>query len=139
MSSISFPLEPFSSALDVKHDREFDDVAWKRSDRARDEIEPRFRKVGTCEVIESLVEKYRGKRGAISGVLMKGSFNITYRVDFEERANDDRGAEDCGEKVIFRIPHLASIQFPEEKILKEVATMRYIAQKTTMPIPPVHY
>jgi hypothetical protein len=45
-----------------------------------------------------------------------------------------------GGSAIIRFPQPGNIRFPEEKIRKEVAIMRYIADKTSIPVPFVlHY
>ncbi|WEW56652.1 hypothetical protein PRK78_002100 [Emydomyces testavorans] len=40
-----------------------------------------------------------------------------------------------GEKWMVRIPLLPRLAFPEEKMRSEIATMKYVAEKTTIPIP----
>ncbi|PGH05240.1 hypothetical protein AJ79_06851 [Helicocarpus griseus UAMH5409] len=61
---------------------------------------------------------------------IEGSYNVCFPVVFNQ---DERSME--GEKWMVRIPLLPRLAFPEEKMRGEIATMKYIAEKTTIPIP----
>ncbi|EEQ85990.1 uncharacterized protein BDCG_09259 [Blastomyces dermatitidis ER-3] len=63
----------------------------------------------------------------------KGGFNVCFPVIFNQDAESVEG-----EKWMVRIPLLPRLAFPEEKMRGEIATMKYIAEKTTIPIPRLH-
>ncbi|KAM5457298.1 hypothetical protein MaudCBS49596_000493 [Microsporum audouinii] len=60
----------------------------------------------------------------------KGGFNVCFPVEFA-------GGQDgtAGERWMVRVPLLPRLAFPEEKFRSEIATMKFIAEKTTIPIP----
>ncbi|KAI1935948.1 hypothetical protein LOZ66_004865 [Ophidiomyces ophidiicola] len=63
----------------------------------------------------------------------KGSYNICIPVEFF-----DKNDESTGERWMVRIPLLPRLGFPEEKLRGEIATMKFIAEITTVPIPHLH-
>ncbi|KAI1992052.1 hypothetical protein LOZ51_003675 [Ophidiomyces ophidiicola] len=65
----------------------------------------------------------------------KGAFNICFPVEFLE---DSLGVHTTGERWMVRIPVLPRLAFPEEKLRGEIATMKFISEKTTIPIPCLH-
>ncbi|EER37404.1 conserved hypothetical protein [Histoplasma capsulatum H143] len=67
----------------------------------------------------------------------KGSYNICFPVVFTDSADDlpDVESTESAERWMIRIPLLPRLAFPEEKMRGEIATMKYIAEKTTIPIP----
>ncbi|EEP78199.1 predicted protein [Uncinocarpus reesii 1704] len=66
----------------------------------------------------------------ILGEWKRGSYNICIPVVFEDDGKS--------EKWVVRIPLLPRLAFPEEKMRSEIATMKYITEKTTIPIPRIH-
>ncbi|RDL33120.1 uncharacterized protein BP5553_08559 [Venustampulla echinocandica] len=62
----------------------------------------------------------------------KGSYNICFFIVFLS----DEG--DTNEKWVIRIPLTPRLAFPEEKMRSEIATMKYITSKTSIPIPQLH-
>ncbi|KAI1974377.1 hypothetical protein LOZ53_002829 [Ophidiomyces ophidiicola] len=63
---------------------------------------------------------------------MQGSYNINFPVVF----CDTDGCE--MEKWIVRIPLIPRLAFPEEKMRGEIATMKYVSEKTKIPIPQLY-
>ncbi|EAS29483.3 uncharacterized protein CIMG_13252 [Coccidioides immitis RS] len=59
----------------------------------------------------------------------KGGFNVCFPVKFMDSP---------GERWMVRIPILPRLAFPEEKLRGEIATMKFIVEKTTIPIPCLH-
>ncbi|ROW12776.1 hypothetical protein VMCG_00412 [Cytospora schulzeri] len=59
---------------------------------------------------------------------IRGSFNINWRLEFDD-----------GKSIMFHVPLPGSVTFPEEKIRAEVATMKLIRAKTTIPVPEVYH
>ncbi|KAL2370348.1 hypothetical protein RJ035_002627 [Blastomyces gilchristii] len=77
----------------------------------------------------------------------KGSYNICFPILFTNTITtnptpDDELTEPAEpaepvERWMIRIPLLPHLAFPEEKMRGEIATMKYIAERTTIPIPRV--
>ncbi|KAI1919889.1 hypothetical protein LOZ65_004282 [Ophidiomyces ophidiicola] len=63
---------------------------------------------------------------------MQGSYNISFPVVF----CDPDGCEK--EKWIVGIPLIPRLAFPEEKMRGEIATMKYVSEKTKIPIPQLY-
>lgn len=58
---------------------------------------------------------------------IRGSYNANWRLEFED-----------GLSVIIHVPIPHAVAFPDEKIRAEVAAMRLIRNKTTIPVPEVY-
>ncbi|KAJ4321994.1 hypothetical protein N0V84_005041 [Fusarium piperis] len=63
-----------------------------------------------------------------------GSFNICVCVQFD----DDVAAGASPHRWVIRIPFPGRVPWIDEKIDSEVATMKYVTEKTTIPIPKIH-
>ncbi|EER25477.1 hypothetical protein CPC735_065770 [Coccidioides posadasii C735 delta SOWgp] len=74
------------------------------------------------------------KQCRIFGDVKKGGFNVCFPVQFTGDAADDSTPE----RWMIRIPILPRLAFPKEKLRGEIATMKFIAEKTTIPIPRLH-
>ncbi|KAK3315733.1 phosphotransferase family protein [Apodospora peruviana] len=59
--------------------------------------------------------------------VVKGGYNIVYRVEYMD-----------GTSVVMRVPIKGLVPFPDEKVRYEVATIRYVAANTTIPVPRVY-
>ncbi|WEW57028.1 hypothetical protein PRK78_002487 [Emydomyces testavorans] len=68
----------------------------------------------------------------IFGDVTKGSYNACFPIVFLDAEGNE------AEKWIVRIPLLPRLAFPEEKMRSEIATMKYISEKTKIPIPRIH-
>lgn len=104
---------------------DFDDVIWEKSENDYESWskaylwhEPTAREVGR------LIVKHRLGSPVEMGKIMQGGFNIVYRMKFLD-----------GGTAIARFPMPGIVKFPEEKVRTEVATMRYIQEHTTIPVP----
>ena len=75
-------------------------------------------------VAKTVLEHTAGERALEICAPQKGAFNVYFRLRFASR----RGA-------IMRFPIPAYFQYAEEKITSEAATMRYILDHTSIPIP----
>jgi hypothetical protein len=80
--------------------------------------------------MESLSKEKCGKRETLTTPLMAGGYNMPYRIELEEASIDD---------VLLRISCPGRVQFPDEKNLAEVGTMKYVKDKTDAPVPCVYY
>ncbi|KAG4292626.1 phosphotransferase [Fusarium proliferatum] len=58
---------------------------------------------------------------------MKGGYNVFYRLEYKD-----------GTSAAVRIPSPAT-KLPDEKVRYEVATMRYVAANTTIPVPNIYH
>ncbi|QSS63955.1 hypothetical protein I7I51_01016, partial [Histoplasma capsulatum] len=74
------------------------------------------------------------KQCRIFSDVKKGGFNICFPVEFAQDAVDDGKPQ----RWMVRVPVLPRLAFAEEKIRGEIATMKFIAEKTTIPIPKLH-
>ncbi|QSS51765.1 hypothetical protein I7I53_07186 [Histoplasma capsulatum var. duboisii H88] len=74
------------------------------------------------------------KQCRIFSDVKKGGFNVCFPVEFAQDAVDDGKPE----RWMVRVPVLPRLAFAEEKIRGEIATMKFIAEKTTIPIPKLH-
>ncbi|KKZ68114.1 hypothetical protein EMCG_06224 [[Emmonsia] crescens] len=75
------------------------------------------------------------KRCRIFDEVKKGGFNVCFPVEFTEDSNDENTP---GERWMVRIPIMPRLAFPEEKLRSEIATMKFVAEKTTIPTPCLH-
>ena len=112
-----------------------DDLVWKRSDQLFEDWERRsmLHKREVYEAIADLICQHRGGSGSAGTAIklhrpIKGGYNVVYRLDFDE-----------GPSAAMRIPCHGIVQFPEEKIRAEVATMGYIRENTRIPVPKVYH
>lgn len=62
----------------------------------------------------------------MNGSLRIGGYNAIYRMKFEESSMDN---------VVIRVPIHGSVKFPEEKTIVEMATMKFLQEKTNIPVP----
>ncbi|KAI1935159.1 hypothetical protein LOZ66_005465 [Ophidiomyces ophidiicola] len=107
-----------------------DRITKHRLDAACDEFIKAIDPFKACELASTFHPKQLTCR--IFGEWKKGSYNVCIPVAFED------GTEGMGEKWMVRIPLLPRLAFPEEKMRSEIATMKYIMEKTTIPIPKIH-
>ncbi|KAK2813937.1 hypothetical protein FQN50_000338 [Emmonsiellopsis sp. PD_5] len=109
---------------------DYDDLAWDASDRVFDRwktekllTEPPLRQIGR------LIDKWHGGVPAELCHPGKGAFNVWMRMKFTD-----------GSSAVARVPIPGKTMFPEEKIEREVAVMRFLQTCTTIPVPYVlHY
>ncbi|OJD24077.1 hypothetical protein ACJ73_04565 [Blastomyces percursus] len=96
-----------------------------------DSIEPSL----ICQLASSLHPEK--KPCQLFSEVKKGSHNVCYPVVFTHAAGDIPNVKSTQspERWMIRIPLLPRLAFPEEKMRGEIATMKYIAEKTTTPIP----
>jgi len=107
----------------------YDDVSWERSEA---EFEAWCKKLYQQEVLREIGNFMAKHRGGVPKELFSpiaGAFSVCLRMEFGD-----------GGSAILRFPQPGNVRFPEEKLLKEVAVMRYVAENTLIPLPFVlHY
>lgn len=108
---------------------EYDDVAWEKSDNIFDAFK---NKVTSPDVLRQVTEFTASHRGGSARPVDRariadlGAFNLCFRMTFED-----------GFSSLLRFPCPGRIMFPEEKVRKEVAVMRFLRQNTKIPVPEV--
>ncbi|KAI9824467.1 MAG: hypothetical protein M1832_002002 [Thelocarpon impressellum] len=86
-----------------------------------------------------------GKPCRLVGKHKKGSFNVCFPVTFEpargrqevEDVEMQEEQQNDSPQWMVRFPILPRLAFPEEKLRGEIATMKYIAQHTSIPMPEI--
>ncbi|KAI9841099.1 MAG: hypothetical protein M1837_001003 [Sclerophora amabilis] len=107
----------------------FDDAAWERSDEIFDAWKRKLHQEDTLRAIGTLIIKHRGGVPEELCPPMRGAFNVCIRMKFKD-----------GGSALIRFPCPGVSMFPEEKVRQEVATMRFLAEKTSIPVPFIlHY
>ncbi|KAL5344497.1 hypothetical protein ACLOAV_010478 [Pseudogymnoascus australis] len=107
----------------------YDDVAWEKSDDAFDAWKHKLYRNDVLQAIGIFVQKHRGGVAIKLCNPIRGSFNVCIKVGFSD-----------GGSAMIRIPCPGVVIFPEEKVKREVATMRYVQENTSIPIPLIlHY
>ncbi|KAE8351353.1 phosphotransferase family protein [Aspergillus coremiiformis] len=96
----------------MEHIMSFDDTAWEKSE----------------EIADAWLEKLHDRHVY---VVIK-DFILTYRDGKPIEVKDSSS-------VILRIPIPGLSRFPEEKVRNEVATMKYLREHTTIPVPTIFH
>ncbi|KFY95513.1 hypothetical protein V500_02740 [Pseudogymnoascus sp. VKM F-4518 (FW-2643)] len=104
---------------------DFDDLALSRHDNDRIAWNQKLSRVGPA--VCQLASKFRDNRPCYVADLKCGSFNFCIKVQFEVD----------GEEWMLRFPIPGKVMFAEQKVRAEVATIRYIKEKTDIPVPTV--
>ncbi|OBT61013.1 hypothetical protein VE03_09603 [Pseudogymnoascus sp. 23342-1-I1] len=104
---------------------DFDDLVLSRHDNDRLAWNQKLSLVGPA--ICQLASKFPDGRLCYVADLKCGSFNFCIKVQFK----------DDGVEWVLRFPIPGKVMFPEQKVRAEVATMRYIAEKTDISVPTV--
>ena len=76
--------------------------------------------------IEELASKYRNGDKCICVKMNNGSFNWCFKVVFDD-----------GTEWAVRFPIAGNVMYPEEKVQREVAVMRFMKERTLIPVPEV--
>jgi Phosphotransferase enzyme family. len=100
-----------------------DDVAWEQSEETSDNWLAQFLQHDILRPIGNFMLDHNGGIGTEFAILKKGSYNISLRLKDENVAS------------IIRLSQPGAIFFPEEKVANEVAVMRFLTDKTSIPIP----
>ncbi|GKZ18574.1 hypothetical protein AbraIFM66951_003455 [Aspergillus brasiliensis] len=104
-----------------------DDVAWEQAEETSDNWLTQFLDYDILKPIGYFMLDHNGGRGTDFGILKKGSYNISLRL------KDDHEAR------VIRLSQPGAVFFPEEKVENEVATMRFLTDRTSIPIPFVYH
>ncbi|KAG8414391.1 hypothetical protein J3459_014778 [Metarhizium acridum] len=108
----------------------YDDGAWDRGEAIFQALRDTLYNEDLYHEIATFVTKHRKGGSPVKCFSPKiGGFNFHYRIQYSD-----------GRSAIIRFPMPGYFRMAEEKLLGEVAAMRYIADNTTIPVPSVlHY
>lgn len=107
----------------------FDEVVWDKSDELFAVWKKKLFNEDVFREIGRLIIKHRGGPADELFPPQKGAFNVILRMKFLD-----------GGSAIIRFPAPGYSVFPEEKVKREVSTMRFIEQNTNIRVPHVlHY
>ncbi|EER24264.1 hypothetical protein CPC735_056340 [Coccidioides posadasii C735 delta SOWgp] len=102
--------------------------------RIKKEVEDFIASIDQSAVCELATSFHPGKkRCRIFDDVKKGGFNVCFPVEFTEEDNNTPG-----ERWMVRIPILPRLAFPEEKLRGEIATMKFLCERTAIPLPRLH-
>jgi len=93
----------------------YDDVAWEKSKKVTNEWLKRLRIPQLYRAIASLIAKHHGGIREEIFLPTRGGFNIYLKMRFRN-----------GGHAIIRFSNSGKIKFPEKKIRKEVAVIRFL-------------
>ncbi|KAI1502721.1 phosphotransferase family protein [Biscogniauxia marginata] len=105
-----------------------DDLIWQKLEEATDEWYKSIRTTELYRAVGNFILKYRDGQPELMHIAVKGGYNVVYRLEYKD-----------GTSAIMRIPIKGVVPFPDEKVQYEVATMRYVAANTTIPVPHVYH
>lgn len=100
-----------------------DDVAWEQAEEVSDNWLAQFLNNDILSPIGYFMLDHNGGIGTEFAILKKGSYNISLRF------------KDKHEATIIRLSQPGAVFFPEEKVVNEVAVMRFLMDKTSISIP----
>lgn len=104
---------------------DFDDLVLSQHDEERFAWNRKLSQVGPS--VCQLASKFRDSQPCYVAGLKCGSFNFCIKVQFESD----------GEEWMLRFPIPGKVMVPEQKLRNEVATLKYIKEKTDIPVPTV--
>ncbi|KAJ6148706.1 hypothetical protein N7497_010688 [Penicillium chrysogenum] len=103
----------------------YDDVAWEKSEEIADTWILQFFDHNVARPVGDFLLKHHKPDDPVRfAILGKGAFNIAIWMSYKS-----------GIAATIRFPQPGAAMFPEEKLRKEVAIMRYIRDKTSIPVP----
>ncbi|KAH8729212.1 phosphotransferase family protein [Ilyonectria robusta] len=105
-----------------------DDLVWQKLDEDTDQWDKSIRTKEVYRSVGNFILKYKDGPPEQMHLPVRGAYNTIYRLEYKD-----------GSSVIMRIPIKGVVQFPDEKVLYEVATMRYVAAHTTIPVPYIYH
>lgn len=111
--------------IDMKPRMCYDDAAWEKSEEISEAWIAQFLDVDILRHLgRFLVRHHEPDKPDSFDFLEKGAFNISFQMSYKNTGS-----------AIIRLPQPGATMFPEEKVRNEVATMRYILDQTSIPVP----
>ncbi|KAI1376982.1 phosphotransferase family protein [Hypoxylon crocopeplum] len=105
-----------------------DDLIWEKLDEATEKWDKSVRTEETYRAIGNFILKYKDGKAKLMHAVIKGGYNMVYRLEYKD-----------GSSAVMRIPIRDVVPFPDEKVRYEVATIRYVAVNTTIPVPYIYH
>ncbi|KAI0192764.1 phosphotransferase family protein [Astrocystis sublimbata] len=105
-----------------------DDLAWEENDKQDEIWEKSLYSKEVQRAVGNLILRYRPGAAEVLHRPIKGGYNVLWRLEYKD-----------GSSTALRVPFKGSVKFPDEKTRYEAATMRYIAENTTIPVPKVYH
>lgn len=101
------------------------DATWEKSEEISEAWIAQFLDVDILRHLgRFLVRHHEPDKPDSFDFLEKGAFNISFQMSYKNTGS-----------AIIRLPQPGATMFPEEKVRNEVATMRYILDQTSIPVP----
>ncbi|KAH7308663.1 phosphotransferase family protein [Stachybotrys elegans] len=104
-----------------------DDLVWEKLENDMDEWDASVRTSDVYASVVAFILKHKPGKGKKMHSAVRGGYNTVYQLEYED-----------GTSVIMRVPVKDVVGSSEEKVLYEVATMRYVAEHTSIPVPRVY-
>ncbi|KAK1710688.1 phosphotransferase [Colletotrichum lupini] len=108
-----------------------DNLKWDQSEELFEQDTARLRKTSQFENVKAVAETALGTSLERAPPLVTGGFHMLYPF------RPDGGSPSA--KILVRVPFPSQGIFHEENLAMEVATARYLAQHTQLPIPKVYH
>ncbi|KAF7718471.1 Aminoglycoside phosphotransferase domain-containing protein [Penicillium ucsense] len=100
-----------------------DDMAWEQAEETSDNWLVQCLDVDILRPIADFVLVYSRGVATEFAILRKGSYNVLLRLKYRTGAT------------VIRLSQPGAVFFPEEKVVNEVAVMRFLADQTSIPVP----
>lgn len=100
-----------------------DDMAWEYAEKISHNWLLQFLKLDIKKPIAMFILEHHRGDGTEFAILEKGSYNISLRMKYQNHA------------VVIRLSQPGAVFFPEEKVVNEVAIMRFLIDQTSIPVP----
>ena len=104
----------------------FDHLAEERQERNFTLWAQMFLRTSPEHLAMQLAAKHRAGKPSAACLWRNGAFNVCYRVKYED-----------GFHAVVRFAALGRAIFRNEKVSNELAVMKYLAEHTSIPVPPV--
>ncbi|RMJ28406.1 Phosphotransferase enzyme family [Aspergillus sp. HF37] len=100
-----------------------DDVAWEQAEETSDNWLLQFLELDILRPIADFILNLNRGVATDFAILRKGSYNISLRLRYRTGS------------VVIRLSQPGAVFFPEEKVVNEVAMMRFLADQTSISVP----
>lgn len=98
-------------------------MAWEYAEKISHSWLLQFLKLDIKKPIAMFILEHHRGNGTKFAILEKGSYNISLRMKYQNHA------------IVIRLSQPGAVFFPEEKVVNEVAIMRFLTDQTSIPVP----
>lgn len=124
-----------------------DDLVWEENDEQEGIWEKSINKNEILQAIGKLILKFKPGDAEVLHRPLRGGYNVVWRLDYKDGSSAALRIPIKGIKTVKLIEltggmiltDLGAVRFADEKVRYEVATMRYIAERTTIPVPTIYH